>query len=90
MIDQRPVDGDEVQPFDLALRQQKPVEGITRRRLRSGGRQDVPDFDRQDRQARIVKAGLHTLQRNTRIQFPNAGLDRYFPEAGHADETGEI
>lgn len=79
MTDEQPVDGGELQAFDLALRQQQPIKGIARLRLGVGGGDDVWDIDRQD--------GQPGLKRQSRLQFAKSCLDGNFPEAGDTDEA---
>jgi len=49
MVDERAIQGHQLQLLELALRQEKPVKRIARLRFRIDGDDHVPRFDRQNR-----------------------------------------
>lgn len=87
MIDKRPVDGDELQVFDLRLGKKQSVEGIARRWLRLSGGKDVLDLDTHKDKTRRFEIGRNFVDGQGGREFSNPCLDGYFPKTGGTDDN---
>jgi hypothetical protein len=81
MVNKRPVDRYELQAFDLALRQQQPVEWIARSRLRLGSGDDMRNVYQKDRKPSVFQNWSHIDQRDTGIKLTKPRLGGGFPKA---------
>jgi len=86
MVAQRPINSNDTQLFDSALRQKKPIERIARRRFRFERPYRMAMIDREQIQTYRFKEVRQIVERKTRIDFPKASFDRDFPQAGRARE----
>lgn len=90
MIDERTINRDQLETFNVTLGEEQPVEGISGRRFRVEGVEHVGGFDAQDLQAARSQVCRDIRERDACLQLPKSAFDRDFPNTGDAHEASHI
>src|SRR5271167_4610900 len=84
MRNERAVNGDQSEPFDLTLREQHPIERIASRRLGLDRGEGMALVDRDDPYAQSVEKLGQGAEARLQPELAQSMLDGDFPKAGRA------